>query len=355
MKSKKNGKIELLRFFFCMSVLLFHIGKDAFGSDVFINDYITVFARGRSGVEFFFLVSGFLAAKSASQIRLNGDTIGRNSFNFILKKINAILPYHIFAVMVTVFLFFIYSDNFVSDIVKRLPSAFLLQRTGMCDREFITVEWYICSMLLALAIIFPLLLKNFDLTTLVIAPVASSLMIGYLKKTYGAMPVTDQFETFTYSCNIRAIAVVLLGCFCFAISEKIKEAELSGLKKILLIIAENGCWLVSMYFMFSGFHSRYDSYVIYIMALGITLTFSRDFDYKIYNNKLVYFLGKFSLPLYLCQNIARSIVRYELNALTGYTRIAVTVSIAVSISLIAYVLWNTIKKLRLKKTVQNNT
>ncbi len=351
MKSKRNGKIELLRFFFCMSVLLFHIGKDAFGSNVFINDYLTVFARGRSGVEFFFLVSGFLAAKSASKIRLNGDTIGRNSFNFILKKINSILPYHIFAVMVTVVLFFIYGNNFVMDIVKRLPSAFFLQRTGMCDRDFITVEWYICSMLLALAIIFPLLLKNFDLTTLVIAPVASSLLIGYLKKTYGAMPVSDEFATFTYSCNIRAIAVILLGCFCFAISEKIREAELSRLKEILLIIIENGCWLVSMYFMFSGFHTSYDSYVIYFMALGITLTFSRDFDCKIYNNKFVYFLGAFSLPLYLCQNIARSIVGYELDSLTGYTRIAVTVSLAVIISLIAYILWNAIKKLRLKRAV----
>lgn len=354
MPSKRNGKIELLRFFFCMSVLLFHIGKDVFTDSNVISEYFSFFARGRTGVEFFFLLSGFLAAKSAEKIRLNGDTVGRNSFNFILKKINSILPYHIFAVVCSVVLLFIYSDNFVTSFVSRFPSAFLLQRTGLCDHDFVTVEWYICSMLLALAIIFPLLLKNFDLTTLVIAPVVSALMIGYLKKTYGAMPVSNEFETFTYSCNIRAVAVILLGCFCFTMSEKIKEIKFSHLNKILLIIIENGCWLVSMYFMISGINTRYDSYVIYFMAFGITLTFSREFDCKIYNNKFVYFLGELSLPLYLCQNIARDIVRKELSFLSPDIRIVLITSLALIIGLTAYIMRKGIKSSRLLKRCQNN-
>ncbi len=345
MLSKRNGKIELLRFFFCISVLLFHAGRDVLGSNRVISENLTFFTRGFIGVEFFFLLSGFLAAKTASKFRKGNNTIGSETFNFILKKIKTILPYHIFAVIFAVILLYRYSDNFILEFANRCPDIFFLQRTGISNYSLVSVEWYICSMLLALAVVYPLLLKNFDLTTLVLSPVVSSLTIGYLVKTYGAMPGSSIYGKYTYACNIRGMALVLLGCFCYAVCEKIKSVDISGIKKVLLIISENVCWIIALYYPVSDINRRYEAYVVYFMALGMTLTFSRSFHSKLYDNKFVYFLGKLSLPIYLCQNIAREIVKNDLTFLSAPIRIILILVLAIAVGLLAEFICSKIKNI----------
>lgn len=65
---QRNGKIELLRFIFCMAVLLFHCEKYVLGEPSLEKGYhLSLFCHGSMGVEFFFLVSGFLMAKSISK------------------------------------------------------------------------------------------------------------------------------------------------------------------------------------------------------------------------------------------------------------------------------------------------
>ncbi len=338
MLTKRNGKIEILRFVFCIGVLLFHAGNDVLGNNCVINPYFSFFSKGRIGVEFFFLISGFLAAKSACKIRNTEGSVGYKTFDFILRKIKTILPYHIIAVILAIIMLYLYSDNFIIEFANRIPGAFFLQRTGISNYDLISVEWYICSMLLALVIIYPLLLKNFDFTALVFAPTASSVLIGYLVKTYGAMPPTYVYEKYTYACNIRGFAVVLLGCFCFAISEKIKSADLSHLSKFVLIIAENICWIVAVYYMISNINIRYESYVIYFMAFGVTLTFGRNINNGVYNNRLVFFLGKLSLPIYLCQNAARSIVKNELEFLSDKMSLLLITVLAVLFGILSYLI-----------------
>ncbi len=348
MSSKRNGKIELLRFFFCISVLLFHAGSDVLGKGVEINRYFAFFERGRTGVEFFFLLSGFLAAKSALTFQSSNNTIGSNTFNFIFRKIKTILPYHIFAVILSVLQLYLYSDNFIFEFANRFPGIFFLQRTGISNYDLISVEWYICSMLLALAVIYPLMLKNYDMTTLVFAPVASSLMIGYMIKTYGTMPSSNDFETYTYSCNIRAFALILLGCFCFRISEKIKAYDFSRAEKNCLIVVENVCWIISVYYVVSKINQKYVSYVIYFMALGITLTFAGSRFSKLYNNEFVYYLGKLSLPIYLCQNIARNIVKYELSFLSAPLKIIAILLLALLLGILSQLICGKIKNIKPK-------
>lgn len=354
--SKKNGKIELLRFFFCIFVVLFHAGSDVLGSDKAITDHISFFARGRISVEFFFLVSGFLAAKSAKKPKKAGVTIGSDTFYFILRKIKTIFPYHIFAVVLSVVLLLFYSDSFLKDVIKKLPSIFFLQRTGISESAFVSVEWYICSMLFALALIYPLMRKNFDAVTLVAAPVASSMLIGYLIKTYGKMPLTDQFATFTFPCNLRSVAVVLLGCFAFAVCEKIKNIKFTKAQKILMIVCENMCWIITVLFIISNIKIKYEAYIVYVMALGITLAFSRESVGRLFDNRAVYFLGRLSLPVYLCQNIARDIVKNEFYYLPAAQRIIIILLLAVGIGLAVKTVCDILKnKTAVKKYAANNT
>lgn len=337
MFSKRNGKIELLRFVFCISVVLYHAGYDVLEGDWAVTTHLSFFSEGRIGVEFFFLVSGYLAAKSALKQKNSGGTIGSNTFDFCVRKIKLIFPYYILAVLASTLSLLLFSKDFLHDFAVRLPSAFLLQRTGISDTDFVTVAWYICSLLLALAIIYPLLLKNFDMTTLVVAPVVSSLLIGYMTKTYGQMPTNSLFLGVTYAGNIRGFAVVLLGCFCYAVGEKIKakRQEFSLLQRKLLAAVENACWLISMFFMVSRISAVYEAYIVYFMALGVTLTFSRDFTSNIYDRRWVYYLGRLSLPIYLFQNIARAVVNYKLFHLPVQLQIFIILALAVIIGVSA--------------------
>lgn len=58
---KRNGSIELYRFLFALVIMVRHI-KPLFVS----NGYNRLFGRGALGVEFFFIVSGYLMAKNAA-------------------------------------------------------------------------------------------------------------------------------------------------------------------------------------------------------------------------------------------------------------------------------------------------
>ena len=98
--SQRNGKIELLRFIFCIGVLLFHCEKYVLGEPSLEKGYhLSLFCHGSMGVEFFFLVSGFLMAKSISKkIRMQTElqeTLAKESLGFLKRKIASIFPMHV--------------------------------------------------------------------------------------------------------------------------------------------------------------------------------------------------------------------------------------------------------------------
>lgn len=65
---QRNATIELMRFLFASSIILFHIAGTLWDRKLILFSgeefKLTLFRNGYIGVEFFFLVSGFLMAKS---------------------------------------------------------------------------------------------------------------------------------------------------------------------------------------------------------------------------------------------------------------------------------------------------
>lgn len=302
---KRNGKIEILRFIFCVIIILYHISGNLGIREKVYFDNFTIFARGRSGVEFFFLLSGFFCASLAYSQRDKKVSIGIDTYEYIKGKIVRILPYHLLSCAAVLCIYAKYNDDFSERIYDYIANVLLLQRTGVADKDLITIEWYICSMLLALAVIYPLLKKSFDFTAYVISPVASSLLIGYLIQKYNCMALTNKFGEYTYLCNIRALAVMLLGVFCFALTKRLEWQSLTRLKKLLLVGVENICWLFCLFFCVSGISARYEWLFIYSCAAAITICMSRQISTPVYQNKVAVYLGRLSLPLYLGQNITR--------------------------------------------------
>ena len=75
---KRNGEIDVLRFVFSIFIVLYHFG-DVFKVDIARFGFI--------GVEFFFVVSGVLMARTAKLKKEKYVT-------FISKKIKSFYPYY---------------------------------------------------------------------------------------------------------------------------------------------------------------------------------------------------------------------------------------------------------------------
>lgn len=76
-RSGRNGNIDLMRFVFCLIIILYHINNrldlnPPFGLS---EKYFSFCGEGRIGVEFFFIVSGYLLAVTAKKNYSTNSTL----------------------------------------------------------------------------------------------------------------------------------------------------------------------------------------------------------------------------------------------------------------------------------------
>ncbi|MBR5514872.1 MAG: acyltransferase [Clostridia bacterium] len=348
---KKNGKIEILRFLLCIVVVFYHINKDLWPDGKVFGDFFTLFNHGRTAVEFFFLLTGFLMAKRVHKIhKTRTNSIGEETVSYLYRKIKSVIaPYTVISIVTIVYSSFVVND-IVTFVAERAPSLIFLQRTGIEDEGFITVGWYLGSMFFAIAVIYPFLLKFYDSVSLIAAPVVSSMLIGFFIYRYGYMPQAA-FGLFMHHSNLRAVAMILLGVFCYRTCIYMKSRAWAKWKWVLLATVENICWIISLFYLFSNAPMKYEGHITYLMAIAITISFSRDMDYKIYNNKFVGYLGRISLPIYLSQTLPRMIVYFHFPKSPDYIKIIIVVLGSVFIGVVYDLFSNIIIKQRKKKVL----
>ncbi len=307
----KNGKIEFARFAFSVIVMLFHVYQtigfksyDYFGQPTF-------FLNGWFGVEFFFVVSGYLMAASAFKNQSNNTELSKDTFSFMRKKVMAVLPYHLVVFTVS----FIYLAivkrvdflGFVKLFVEAIPNFFLIQRSGLTNRDVLGLEWYISDMLIAMLILYPFLRRFYNQFSKIVSPVLSLLIVGYLIKTTGALNGTLSWSVLVSKTLLRAIAEICAGVFVFEVCRNLKELKFSKRDKIILTILEIFSYVMVIGFIAGNYPKSYAGTILIFVCIAICLSFS-DVTYgkTIFNNKVVYYLGSLSLPLYLCHSIMRT-------------------------------------------------
>lgn len=319
-KSGKNGKIELLRFLFCMTVLLFHAEKYTFGEPSLKNGiHFALFPHGSIGVEFFFVLSGFLMAKSifkkveTQAAPLEREGAGKNAAllsaeypAFIIHKYTSIFPEHLIAFVIAVCAY-VFSKGFgitriIKYVIDSIPNLLLIQMSGISLSNPNHVEWYISCMLIAMAIIYPICRKYYYYFTRYFAPLCSLLILGYMVQTTGALTGVSTWMGICYKSLLRAIAEVALGTTAFELSRYIMKYPFSKNQRILLTLAEAVSVALSMLFVMMTFSKKYEVYVLGLMIVLIALSFSQvTCGSDLFNNKFCYYLGSLSLPVYLGQ------------------------------------------------------
>ncbi len=301
-RKKRNGAIDFWKFVFSILIVQFHsTNLTKMKDDV-------KFIGGALAVEFFFLVSGYLMAASISRYKEEDIRPGRDSRNFLLHKIHGLCPeifiawfigfgvQHIAKKNVTV-------TSIIKDFLFGIWDLFFLRESGLHTFVANPAAWYISAMLLAMLVLVPLFLKDRDLFINVWAPILAIGALGWLSKNVGNLRGPTDWLGFCYKGWLRAVGELCLGVICWGVCQKIREASYTTLAKALFGLLELFCYLGVLAWTYGHKGSQMDFVVLALFAVGVVVTFSgQSLFSSVFNNSLVYFLGRFSFPIFLSHN-----------------------------------------------------
>lgn len=293
-KTDKNGEIELLRFVFALIIVIRH-------SDSLLGDSYPL-AGGAFAVEFFFLVSGFLMARSVEK---SGPsmTIGRDTLLFLKRKVYGVLPETLVAFLIAfVFQHCVRHSSFVTLVDSAMASVWeitFLNMSGLGQGIVNGVTWYISSMLISMLVLYPLLRNHRDVTIHILMPFAIVIILGWLYQN-GSLLAPRKWHGWAYRGTIRAFAEISLGAILYYLTQRFQRIPFNRFAKAVLTILKYAGFAVILIYMRNRSHPKWDFTLLLVMAACIGIIFSgQALDTGLYQNRFCSFLGKFSLPLYL--------------------------------------------------------
>lgn len=301
MEKKINGEIELLRFIFALGVVLVH-------STHLFGDEWKYFHKAGFGVEFFFIVTGFLLAKSVSKINKDGypENLVKETLLFIRKKVSA---FYLELILAAAFgLTFILFTSTLSNkeifliFCQSIPHDYLLLfATGFWKNNINGPVWYLSTMLLCTVLYYPILRIAPEWLKKIGIPILSMCLLGWMIKACGTILGPGTWMGLTFRGNIRGLAEIGIGIVTYFIAQEIKDIHFTkGSKIALMIFKWIGLTVIVRWLLVGSTNRLLPCYVI-ILILSLIIVFSQQaFDNKIYHNRGCYFLGKISMPLYLC-------------------------------------------------------
>lgn len=334
---KHNGIISFWKFLFSIMIVIYHFNLS--------NKSETVILKyGYIGVEYFFLVSGYLMAKAAMK-KKSEKSIGKETFAYILKKIKSFFPYMLvaFGIALSVRLFFRKSS--INEIVNSIWNLFFLETSGIKTTLVLGQTWYISAMLISMLILYPLIRKYKDNFIYLIAPVITISIGGWLSYTYGTLNGW-QHTGFAYKCLLRAFFELSLGTMLYEITNKIRTVKFTKLARILLTIIEI-CGFASIFFItnIEKASTKYELHMILILSISIVIAFSeKTILYNFANNKFSYYLERLSLPIYLNHNWIITVINKNFTDLNYFKKLGITIIVTIIFSIIIMYLIEWIKK-----------
>lgn len=295
---KRNGAVDFWKFLYAAVIMCFH-------SLYFAGSEKYYFYDGANMVEYFFLVSGFLMAASVLKSDPANTPVWKNTWQFLFHKIRSLCPEYYVAWAIS----FIMKQTaggllplrkICKHAVQCIWELLFLRMAGFNDYNANGATWYISAMLFAMLLLLPFFYKFRENFLHLFAPVICLVTLGYLYNVGGTLRGNTDWMGFCYKGLLRAIGVLCLGSICYIACQKIKEVPLTCFAKILLSFAETGGYLFALYWTFGHATSKMQFVILLLFAVSVTISFSHQgFFACIYDNRICYWLGKFSFPLFL--------------------------------------------------------
>ena len=299
---KHNGYIALWKFIFAVGILLFHCAKKLdYGDSVPAH-----FLYASIGVDFFFLVSGYLLMKKTESERERGDDrpLAEATVSFIRGKAEAIFPYLLLSWLLRLFVELLFERPGATEVLESFFAELMfLVSAAKPDYILNSVTWYVSAMLLAMLLIYPLCRKYGRGFALIIAPLIGLFVGGFLVREYSSLSLRDWKKNtgFMTLGLMKAVAEISLGTFVYMLSEKLKMVRFTRFGRLTLMLLGNAA-LGAVFIVNLGSKNVWEYDILFVLLLmsGIGLCFSDEmlFDREM-RNGFCYFLEKVSLPFYL--------------------------------------------------------
>ncbi|MCR4594584.1 MAG: acyltransferase [Clostridiales bacterium] len=368
MTKKKNGKIEFLRFVFCIYVFLFHFYKYGMGELNFKETGIKlwVFPHGSMGVEFFFFLSGLLMAASVyKRIHMpnaieSGRKWSKDYVGFITRKIMAFFPYHIVAFVIVLLAYLIpYLGNWskvISTVITSVPCFFLLNMTGLKMANPNNIEWYLSAMIICMAIIYPVCRKYYYRFSRYWAPLIGILLMGYIVGQTGCVTGVEVEMGPVKKGLIRAFAEICIGVFAFELCRFIDSLNLNKKARMLLTAIEIATFIFVSLMVVLTLGKKYEIFCLAATFVLVVLSFSSStYGRKLFDNKFVYFLGSISLPVYLSQAAGSRLITTVFNDYGTTEKFLIYTGVTIVTSVIVKLIGKQIAKMRFVKNLLEKT
>lgn len=312
MQKGRSGEIDIFRFLFAVMIMIYHFGSK--------YDHV-IFRYGYIGVEFFFIVTGYLTAMHVDSLqRRDGfacDTVNMagETWKYTLKKVGQFYRYYFTASLVQLI--------FYEGIVKKKSviklAGYLIEGIPVLTLTniafnikwgalYVTGMWYVSAMVFALFILYPFMLYKFSLSTKWVFPILTVLILGKLHSTFHTLGNLYNWIGPMSSGLLRAIAEMAAGASLYALSVWFLDRYGAGMasmpkwKKVLITAGKLGCFGIVVLFAMGSVHGtkiprEMDLYIFMVVLIGVFLCFSR-VGFYIPDSRVTRYLGKLSVAVY---------------------------------------------------------
>jgi len=246
--NQHNYEMDFLKLLFMFIIVALH-------SENILGHRVIMFS-GALAVEFFFLVSGYLLAKSADKVILlrekdnNPLKIGQETIKFVFHKYGLIFPALLVCIILNVGIRAYFGARSFDLIINSTWELLCGQMYGFSAYYSTGVEWYLSVLFAASWIVFPMYLKNRDIFKNVIAPLIMLFILGWISLTYGNLgDAPGTWSGFWFKGMIRCIAEVSAGVICYSVAQKLSKINWTKWGHLLLTVIELLCYVVSILYM----------------------------------------------------------------------------------------------------------
>lgn len=344
-----NSLLDLYRFVFSCMIVCHHA--------IHLPEAQQVpFQGGYVCVEFFFILSGCLLAKSAWKERggVNEKSIAYDTVHQVIKRYMSLFYFWLPAFLASFLLQHwnrMADGDFVSTFKEFLFSLFELAGLSMSGINQGVVKWhfamwYVSALLISIMIIYPIMRRYRYYFTMIAAPLIACFGYGWLSVNYRAIGAIEEWNGIVQAGMIRGLAGLSVGCIVFQLTNIRLPFPKTKRNDVIFTLIEMVLLFAALFIIYMQNNSLSDFFLVALFAILIYLSFAWDGAFnRLCDNHFCRFLGRFSVPLYVSHTLGFYLQREFWIPLEWKYRYLLYIASAFVFACLDYLFGNLMKKI----------